>query len=250
MKRKLLAFGDSHTSGAEIDEKWSGSCYEKAYPAHIANYHNWDYENYAQCGGSNDWLIKKFIERIQKALIEKEKVFVLCNIAEPSRTYIQLSPRKIQHCTSSCLDSNVVKELSVHSAYIKRYAGYLKCHTEEELNFKSLSHIFTIQSICKVNKIPYLFHSSNCWIPGDWSLIDKNNFFGHHKTNKLNYNQRQSYFMQRNYSYWGVAQHHPDWKHLQKEERWSMHYPEPYHEFWAKILLKFIHEQSILDISP
>ena len=97
MKRTLLAFGDSHTAGAEIDELYSASCYERAYPAHIAKHYGFDYENFAVSGGSNDWLIRQFMIRIQKSLIKNESVFVLCNFCDPSRTYLKL-PYKLLHC--------------------------------------------------------------------------------------------------------------------------------------------------------
>ena len=34
----LIAFGDSHTAGAEIDHRWDRGNPKKAYPAKIANH--------------------------------------------------------------------------------------------------------------------------------------------------------------------------------------------------------------------
>jgi hypothetical protein len=251
MKRILLAFGDSHTSGAEIDEQYSGECHDKAYPAYIARHYGFDYENLAVCGGSNDWMIKQFMIRIQHALIKKEKVFVLCNFCEASRTYIKL-PGRLQHCTSSFLlqNENTKKELLVDPRFIQLYKNYLRTNSDEFLNYKSLSQIFMIQTICDQYSIPYVFHTSTDWYEGNWNLIKKKNYFGHHATNKVTYNKSESYRMFIEYSYWGIAMHHPDWKTLQKDPRWSMHYPESFHQFWAQILINFIDNQKILDTGP
>lgn len=248
MKRILLAFGDSHTSGAEIDEQYSGFCYERAYPAHIARHYGFDYENFAIAGASNDWMIRQFMIRVQHSLMLNQQIFVLCNFCEPSRTYIKF-PEKIQHCTPSLLlqNENTKKELLVDSVFIKPYKNYLRTHTEEALNFKSLSQVFIIQSICQQYNIPYVFHTSTHWYSGNWNLINKKNYFGHHATKKLSYKKSDLYHMWQRYSYWGIAMHHPDWAHLQKTPRWSMHYPESFHEFWAKILIDFIDNQGILD---
>jgi hypothetical protein len=248
MKRILLAFGDSHTAGAEIDKQYSGECHDKAYPAHIARHYGFDYENYAACGGSNDWMTRQFMIRIQHALIKKQQVFVLCNFCEPSRTYIKL-PGKMYHCTSAILtqNENTKKELLVDSDFVKPYKNYLRTHSDKLLNFKSLSQIFIIQTICDQYNIPYVFHSSTHWYEGNWDLINKKNYFGHHSTKKTVYTQSESYKLFPQYVYWGVATNHPDWTHIKDDPRWSMHYPESFHEFWAKILIDFINQQKILE---
>ena len=69
----LIAFGDSHTvAGAEIEQRW-GQGNKKAYPAKIANHYGMDYENYGQVGGSNYWLMKKFMSRVQMGLEETRR---------------------------------------------------------------------------------------------------------------------------------------------------------------------------------
>jgi hypothetical protein len=250
MKRILLAFGDSHTAGAEINEQYSSKCHDRAYPAYIANHYGFEYENLAACGGSNDWLIRQFMIRIQKALIKKESVFVLCNFCDPSRTYIKLSD-KFQHCTSTLLlqNENTDERLLIDPEFISHYENYLKTNSDNFLNFKSLSQILIVQSICEQYNIPYAFHVSTHWYEGNWNLINKKNFFGHHDTEKLIYNNSKSYRMYSSYSYWGVATHHYNWKNVQNERRWSNHYPEEYHKFWAELLIKFIDEQGILDMA-
>jgi hypothetical protein len=246
MKRILLAFGDSHTAGAEIDEQYSPKCYDRAYPAYIANHYKFDYENFAACGGSNDWMIRQFMLRIQKALIKNESVFVLCNFCDPSRTYIKL-PTKLQHCTSTSLITTDNERLKTDPDFIPYYKNYLKTNSEGFLNFKAISHIFIIQSICEQYNIPYVFHISTHWYVGNWHLINKKNFFGHHDVKTNVYIPSDVYPMNASYSYWGIATHHNDWKNARKEERWFNHYPEEYHRFWAQILIDFIDKQGILD---
>lgn len=251
MKRTLIAFGDSHTAGAEIDIQYYPECYDKAYPSYIAKHYKFDYENYSVCGGSNDWMIRQFMLRVQNSLIKNEDLFVLCNFCESTRTYVKL-PGKIHHCTSSHLlqNENTKKELLVDPDFIEPYRNYLETNSDKFLNYKSLSQIFIMQTICDQYKIPYIFHTSTNWYEGNWSLINKKNFFGHHDSHRTIYGKSQALKMFSKYSYWGMAIHHPDWMHIRRDPRWSMHYPEEYHEFWGKTLIDFIDSQEILDIAP
>jgi hypothetical protein len=248
MRRILLAFGDSHTAGAEIDAQYNPTCYDRAYPAYIAKHYGFDYENLATSGGSNDWMIRQFMIRIQHSLIKKEKVFVLCNFCESSRTYILL-PDKLNHCTVSQLypDKVAKNKFLPDPDIVELYKNYLRTHSSKVLNYKSLSQIFIIQTICDQHNIPYIFHSSTDWYIGNWDLINKKNYFGHHSTKKLTYTKYESLQMFAQYSYWGAAIHNPDWANLIKNSRWSMHYPESYHKFWAETLINFIDEQKILE---
>lgn len=251
MKRILLAFGDSHTAGSEIDELYSPRCIDKAYPAYIANHYGFDYENFGACGGSNDWLIRQFMIRIQKALMKNESVFVLCNFCDPARTYVKF-PDKFLHCTPQMLlhDESTEDILRVDPEFMLHYENYLKTNTDDFLNFKSLSQILIIQTMCEQYKIPYVFHTSSYWYKGNWSLINKRNFFGHHTTDKEIYKDSDTYDVYKSYCYWGLASHHPDWKHYQYERRWAYHYPEEYHKFWAERLIEFIDDQKLLDMAP
>jgi len=248
MKRILLAFGDSHTAGAEIDKKYSGECHDKAYPAHIARHYGFDYENLSACGGSNDWMIRQFMIRVQYALLKNQSIFVLCNFCDPSRTYIKI-PGKLQHCTSSMLiqDKNTKTELLVDPIFIRPYRNYLKTNNDDALYHKSLSQILIIQTICNQYNIPCIFHTSTHWYRGNWNLINKKNYFGHHAHKNSIYNTRHLYDMTKYYSFWGVATNHPEWSHVQKDPRWANHYPEEFHKFWAKTLIDFIDKQGILD---
>jgi len=118
-------------------------------------------------------------------------------------------------------------------------------NTNETLVKKSINQMFIVQTICQKYDIPFIFHNSINWYYGDWSLIDKKHHFGHHKSNTFDY--QYSSLMDKIYSFWGVATHHPDWKHLRYEDRWHGHYPEEFHKFWASKLIKFIDEQKILE---
>jgi hypothetical protein len=250
MKRILLAFGDSHTAGAEIEEQYSPKSFDKAYPAYIAKHYGFDYENFAVSGGSNDWIIRQFMIRIQHAIIKNQNVFVLCNFCDPARTYIKL-PEKIYHCCPSILFQNehTEKQLLVDTDFIRPYEDYIKSNTDDFLNYKALSQIFIIQTICDQYNIPYVFHASSYWYLGNWNLIHKKNFFGHHSTKTNLYDQSKSNDVYSSYSYWGVASHHEDWRNIIKDPRWSKHLPEPFHKFWAETLINFIDEQKILDIA-
>ena len=248
----LIAFGDSHTAGAEIDHRWDRGNPKKAYPAKIANHYGMDYENYGQVGGSNYWLMKKFMSRVQMGLRRNEKMFMVFGFCEPARNFVS-SGRGTMHGTPYLLgryQEGVLEERErVNEKLLKLYEYWLRAHTDEEVHSMSLDIIWQIQCICKQYDIPYLFTSATDFYYGDWSNIDPKYYYGHHATNKTIYEPSRpgNVIVREQYSYWGVATNHPDWKHLKDTDRWSMHYPEEYHEYWAGRLIKFIEDQKILE---
>jgi hypothetical protein len=253
MTRTLVAFGDSHTSGAEIEGQYSSSCYEKSYPAHIAKHYGFDYINYSQCGGSNMWILHEFYRVIPKLVDQGIPLFVLCNFTEVSRMFFhQINPdnsSEIIHLVSSNLAqlTNNNYQFCHPEELLIKYKKYLMNNSQRKLIEKTLLIIRKIQNFCKDNNIPFVFHTSIYWFPGDWTGIDKKNFFGHHDSDIIEYDKKMSKMYQYNYSYWGLASKYPICNKLKQYDRWKMHYPEEYHRFWAKILINFIDEQKILD---
>jgi len=263
MTRTLLAFGDSHTAGAEIEEQYKYWCYEKAYPAYIAKHYGFEYKNFSEAGGSNDISLKRFIDEIKKVILNKEKVFVLFNFTESSRTYfttaITLESKKNwdekyygnlnfypAHLSPNIfLNNTYEKELKLH---LPLYRHYIASNTNKMLDEKSINQMFIVQTICQKYNIPFIFHNSMQWYSGDWTLIDKKNHFGHHNAVNFKYNLKVDCpLMESLYSFWGVACSHLDWKHYGQLERWKGHYPESYHKFWAQTLINFIDQQKILE---
>lgn len=271
MTRILIAFGDSHTAGSEIDEKYSVSCHSRAYPSHIAKYYGMEYRNFAQTGGSNDWALIQFHEQIKFSIKNKEEVFVLFNFLEPSRTFFENSESTydpIMHCFPGMLHKDHIDNLSknfkeksekeyseyldfLYNHYAKDYAKiiplyrkYIQDHTIKSLDQKSITQILHVQKICNMFNVPFIFHTSCLWYSGDWSNISKNNFYGHDKDF---YRPEESKLKGKSYSFWGYAGSHPEWKDLGKEYRWSDHYPEEYHIHYASYLINFINKQKILE---
>lgn len=265
MTRTLLAFGDSHTAGAEIEEQYNYECYSKAYPSYVAKYYGFEYKNYSQAGCSNDWLLKIFTDEIKKVILNEEKVFVLFNFTDSTRTYIYppYTPNSKRNWNERYYDNlnyylghlkensfinhprNVYeKELKL---YLPIYRHYIASHTNKMLDEKSINQMFIVQTICQKYNIPFIFHNSIQWYSRDWSLIDKKNHFGHHKNSTFNYSKIDSVSMESLYSFWGIATSHPNWKHFQYQNRWHGHYPEEYHKYYASLLIKFIDEQEILE---
>jgi hypothetical protein len=270
MTRTLLAFGDSHTAGSEIDEKHSVSCPSRAYPSYIAKYYGFEYKNFAQTGGSNDWALVQFHKVIKSAIKNKEEVFVLFNFLEPSRTFFYNEGSKfdpVMHCLPGMLEKNYIKKISenfkdqskedylnylnfLYNHYMKDYEkimplykDYLKKHTIKSLDEKVVGQILHVQKVCQENNIPFIFHASCLWFSGHWFDISKKNFYGHDQ----DCYEDNSYIVKGyQYSFWGRATHHPKWKHLQNQYRWSEHYPEEYHRDYASLLINFINEQEIL----
>ena len=266
MTRTLLAFGDSHTAGAEIQEKSSFECCHKAYPAYIAKYYGMQYKNYSQSGCGNDWLVKRFIDVIKKVIINKEEVFVLFNFCETSRTHIEIPipPESQQnwdeefygplHFLANYLSKNCFDKIEktpwtrAIKKYLPIYRTYLALNTDKDLSKKAINQIFLVQTICEKYNIPFVFHNSITWYPGDWSLISKKNHFGHHSSDVWNYDSENINFsMSNSYCFWGLAINDPNWKHLYSDPRWEDHYPEEYHKYWASKLLRFIDKQGILE---
>lgn len=265
MTRTLLAFGDSHTAGAEIEEQYNYKCFEKAYPSYIAKHYGFKYKNFSEAGGSNDWLFKRFNDEIEKVILNKEEVFILFSFTESARTYIKTpyTPQPKQnwderyygnlnfypgHLTkNSPIDhpkTPYEKELKLH---LPIYRHYIASNTNKMLEEKSINQMFIVQTICQKYNIPFLFHNSIHWYSCDWSLIDKKNHFGHHKNDTFNYSKTDSLLMESLYSFWGVAKNHPNWKHFQYLDRWHGHYPEEYHKYYASLLINFIDQQKILE---
>ena len=186
----LIAFGDSHTAGAEIEQRWGQGSIKKAYPAKIANHYGMDYENYGQVGGSNYWLMKKFMSRVQMGLRRNEKMFMVFGFCEPARNFVS-SGRGTLHGTPYLLaryQEGVVEERErVNEKLLRLYEYWLRAHTDEEVHSMSLDIIWQIQCICKQYDIPYLFTSATDFYYGDWSNIDPKYYYGHHATNKTIY---------------------------------------------------------------
>lgn len=257
MTRTLLAFGDSHTAGAEIENEYEYECFEKAYPALIAKHYGFNYENYAYPGGSNDWSVKQFLQVIQYKLKENNSLFVLFNITESARTFFicpdedYTSPLHYypQHLTYDRTSSSSVdlfgKEFQDYGNKILKYLPFYKHYLRtNNLNQKTLDQIFLIQSICQNYDIPFLFHTSFSWEFGDWSLISKKNFYGHQYNFYTNDESNKRAEM---YSFWASAHNNPFWKKVVNKKRWKGHYPKEYHVYWSKKLITFIEEQKILE---
>lgn len=266
MTRTLIAFGDSHTAGAEIETQHDYKCFEKAYPSYIAKHYGFQYENFSEAGGSNDLSFKKFNDKIKNVIINKEKVFVLFNFTESSRTYLTtaITPESKQNWDKKYygglnfypahLSPNIFldnpqnpyeKELKLH---LPIYRHYIASNTIKDLDEKSINQMFIVQTICQKYNIPFIFHNSIHWYSGDWALISKKNHFGHHNSVNFKYNLKvHCPLMESLYSFWGLAKHHSDWKHLQRLDRWHGHYPEEYHKYYASLLINFIDNQKLLE---
>lgn len=267
MTKTLWAFGDSHTAGAEIDRQYSESCYDKAYPAYVAKYFGFEYKNCAKSGGSNDWALVEF----NNAIRTDKNIFVLFNFLEPSRTFFyekSLNNDPIVHCVPNMLSDSFIKELSTNFKGLSReqykeylnwlrgsyiedykkissmYRSHLKKYSDKQLNDRCISQIMYVQNKCEEYKIPYVFHSSCSWYYGSWSLISKKNFYGHTKNF---YSDVDSSINRSLYSFWGIATENSNWNHIMKEDRWSKHYPEEYHRYYASLLINFINNQNILE---
>lgn len=246
MTRTLIAFGDSHTAGSEIDIQYSDFCHERAYPQHIANHYGFDCLNFGQCGGSNLWMLKTFYEVMPQLVERGIPLFVLCNFSDIGRMFFKWKDSYF-HFTPGDFDLNELEMFSYPEEVLLQYKEYLMNHSHIELTQQTLLIIKKIQNFCKENNIPFVFHTSAYWFDGDWKNIDKKNFLGHHDSDKTFYYPTISSAYALKYSYWGVATHHPKCKHLQYEDRWKWHYPEAYHKYWSKILINFIDQQKILE---
>lgn len=249
MKKILLAFGDSHTAGSEIEEQWQPTCYEKAYPSHIAKHYGFDYLNFSQPGGSNQWILKKFSEVVPRLISKNIPLFIVCNFCESSRMFFIDKNNNTHHLVCGNLDKpnpDLVK--FSHPRHIqKEYKHYLKNNPDKLLSIKSLLIIQKIQNFCMTNNIPFLFHVSSQWYWGDWSNINKKNFYGHHDSEITLYTLHDIGKYEKIYSYWGRCDYSGFNKLFEPLNRWKYHFPEVYHVYWANLLIDFIDNQKILE---
>ena len=167
----LIAFGDSHIAGAEIDFKGQGESYSKAFPAKIADHYKFNYENYGKSGGSNDYIIKLLIPRVKKSIENQEKIFLIIGMCEPTRTFLKENDN-YYHYTTASDTTNYPTHLT------NLYQKNLKYNSDKDLNEKSLTQTLFLQSFLKQFNIPYLMFASTFFYYGDWRLIDKNSFYG------------------------------------------------------------------------
>jgi len=246
MKKILVAFGDSHTAGSEIEEQFQPFCYEKAYPAMIAKYFGYDYLNCAQPGGSNQWILNRFKKVIPKLISKNYSIFVLCNFCESSRNFFIDDYGEVNHLCVSELEENFNPDLIsfLSPKHVrKQYREYLENNPNQVLELKSLYIIKTIQNFCKKHNVPFLFHVSSEWYGGNWEGIDKNNFYGHEH---FIYNQKLRLEHHSKYSYWGRCISSGLYKKFQSGKRWQYHFPEVYHKYWSNLLIEFINQKNII----
>lgn len=237
--KTLIAFGDSHVSGAEIEYKNQGLCYEKAFSAKIAEHFNLNYENYGQPGGSTDYVLLKLMHRVKQAIKNKEEIFLIIGICDPTRTHYRFRDKDFHFTTAANTEG-------WPTIVCRAYADFIALHSDDYLSNKILNQVLLIQSFLKSYKIPYVMFSTTHFTFGDWSLIDPNRYYGHHIMKNSYYNNKEAMVIQKGYSYWGVCSYHPEWLHYRKESRWSGHYPEEFHTFWAKTMIDYIENYNLL----
>ncbi len=235
----LIAFGDSHVAGSEIEFKNQNTCFHKSFAAKIAEHYSFEYENYSQPGGSNDYIIKKLIPRVKTAIKNSENIFLVIGICDSSRTYYYYNNNHY-HVTPNM---NMITYPKIVS---RAYSDYISLHSNADMEEKALNQILFIQSFLKIYKIPYIMFSTRHFSFGDWTLIDQCRYYGHHVSKKDYYTEDFSSALQKSYSYWGTCLHHPRWAHLIKQDRWRNHYPEDFHTFWAETMISFINTNNLL----
>ena len=228
---KLIAFGDSHTAGAEIQEPNSSNCYERAYPAKIAKHYGWDWENWAVSGGSVSWVEREFWRRIPELEADKEEFFVLINWPEPARMFFTIEDGKTEHVTSASTHTNWL--------YRRAYEEWLMRYTDQGLEDLSIAKLDFIAQYLLKEDIPFVMHwSTHPWGAGRLDTRINRRFYGLHQAGE------NPADLWRKWTYWGHCVNHQDMGWLSTTERWSGHYPEQFHEYWAGIMIKFIDSLS------
>ena len=68
----LVANGCSHTCGAEIESPGQRSCYEKAWPIHLANHLDMDCLNLADSGASAHRVVRTTMRYVIDSFLKKK----------------------------------------------------------------------------------------------------------------------------------------------------------------------------------
>ena len=187
----LLANGCSHTAGAELDEKNTDYCYEKAWPAELSNLLGKTSINLARSGASNNRILRTTINWISKYIAAGKKVehlFVVIMWSGAFRTEIATDNKYDESYFHNGWMPLVVgndeyyrKNLTkMEYLYYKSWTS-LNCVRYSYTNY--LLNVISLQSFLKTHKIKYLFWNSSLAVkkyPEElnnfYNLIDVNRF--------------------------------------------------------------------------
>lgn len=223
---KLLVAGCSHTSGAEVLEKWHPGDPSMCYGKVLADYYKADeYVNIAGPGFSNQWIYHKTIEFLEQQDNPSEW-FVVIGWTNASRLAVYDHERN--EMVHLCPSHRNLEHFShtIRKAYDHLYKTMLPIMDSIHIEH---NRIIGMQSFLKQQSIKYLFFDA-VWTNHDQcspKFIDTNRYF--------RYNDKQN-------TYWEYYYNNV-WD---KSERWANHAPYEYHRFWANELIVYINQNKLV----
>lgn len=165
----LVTNGCSHTSGAELEYELQDSCYEKAWPKHLANLLQCSSINLAKSGASQDRIIRTTLCWLGNNLDKIKDCFIIILWPGPLRTEIRADgvtwPQDDDWIPLVAGNDVLYKKQFPYEVY-RYYESWLSLRDVylDATNF--LKNVISLQNTLKLYKIPYLFwNASSCiWI--------------------------------------------------------------------------------------
>ena len=161
----LIANGCSHTAGAEIEYLTQDSCYNKAWPQHLANKLNIEIINLARSGASCKRIIRTTIDCLGNLFlkgIKPNELFVIVVWSGPYRTEIYQDILKNDELWEGWLPLCVGNDEQYKKYYSRAVYQYYKnwvavALTPKAANIEYYNNIILLQGYLKSLKIKYLF---------------------------------------------------------------------------------------------
>jgi len=241
----LVVNGCSHTTGAEIDSHHSPHCFEKAWPAHLAELLGWEVINLARSGGSAKRVVRTTINWLgghyKKEM--QNKIIFIALWPGVSRTELRTDRHLYENDAGDCYEEDgmwitlntgnlesyerAAKDGWFPKPVLQYYKHWLNVVTQEEFEEQHYLNIISLQSVLKSLGVPYIFQNSTSAL--NWTnpyarlhpLVDKRWFPGWNNY-KAGYDQ---ILKSQGFKY-------PEWS--------TSHFGEDGHKWYAKYMYQML----------
>lgn len=238
----LIANGCSHTAGAEIESKQQGSCFNKAWPFHLAHLFNYNSINLSQSGASSKRVLRTTFEFLLKEISQPafDPRNYFCVIAWPGLFRTEIKNGGYDNSWQPLVvgnDEQYKKQLDHNSyAYYKAWTVFADPYSQ---TISYYHDILLLQYFLIANKIKYLFWSASAATPYTFEYLDL------YKSQI--YNKRYPYLMDRSFSFTQLC--HDNNQKISEFSRLSgfnSHYDENAHKWFADYLYNYIQKNNLL----
>lgn len=152
--RVLVAVGDSHTAGAEIEFEHQGSCYEKAWPKHLGDIRKYSKTyNLAASGACNEYIFRTAQSWVITNILINKKykpedvdLFLMWSSNDRTEMYFDYPFNKVYQITTDMDKSFLGEKLNEkYGDYIDMWQiQYTMLHNHLMSSFKNLQMVVNI----------------------------------------------------------------------------------------------------------